>query len=158
MRSIVIIASLLFSAAVSADEVFLGYGMGVVNSTDSRDVNLGFRKDLSDGFFWQFKGGLWVDNSGDPTRSNSGFVSSGPGFLVDFNPIEIRTSVGLAAITSPDSILGGPFPQFNEDLYVGVRDKRGNGVGFVYEHISSAGIEQPNYGRDFIELQWSKRW
>lgn len=89
----------------------MGFGLGVFNNnTSSRVFNLGFRKDLREGFYWQAKGGLWIDNSGDPTHSNSGYFSTGPGFLVDMHPIEIRTGLNLGLITNPDSVLGGVFP------------------------------------------------
>lgn len=143
---------------MKADETFLGYGLGAFNSNDTKVLNLGYREDIWEGIYWQYKGGFWIDTSGGPGRSGSIYLSSGPGLMIDLNPIEIRNGIGLAMITNPDSYLGGPFPQFNEELYIGVRDKKGNGIGIQYEHISSAGIWQPNMGRDFLMIQLSQRW
>lgn len=157
------ILAIILSSTAMADEAFLGYGLGVFNSAkqssgEVKAFQLGYRDDLIDGFYWQYKLGFWGDGSGDKGRSSSGYASTGPGFRVDLNPIEIRTGWGIAAITSPDSYLGGRFPQFNGELYMGVRDKHGNGIGFQYEHISSAGLVTPNQGRDLVILQMSQRW
>jgi Lipid A 3-O-deacylase (PagL) len=149
---------LLFSIIANADEVFLGYGLGVFNNSDTRVVNLGYREDIWQGIYWQNKLGFWSDGSGDPNRGSSLYASSGPGLLIDLDPIEIRNGIGLAIISSPDSYLGGIFPEFNENLYVGLRDKRGNGIGVEYEHLSNAGIYSQNMGRDFLEIQLSQRW
>ena len=163
MRNLILAALLLFASPAFADEVFFGYGVGVFNSaktspTEAKVANLGVRTDLFGGFYWQFKLGYWGDGSGDPNRHNSAYISSGPGILVDLRPVEIRSGWGLAAITNPDSYLGGRFPQFNGELYLGLRDRYGSGIGVKYEHISSAGLIQPNEGRDFAALEISFRW
>ena len=149
---------LLISISAKADEVFMGYGMGVFNSTDTKILNIGYRQDLYGGFYWSYKGGFWADTSGDPTKSSSLFASTGPGFLIDLNPVEIRNGIGLSAISNPDSMLGGAFPQFQEDLSVTLRDIHGNGIGVQYSHVSSAGIYNPNIGRDFVIIELSQRW
>lgn len=146
-----------------ADEVFFGYGVGVFNSakdspTEVKVANIGYRADILAGIYWQFKVGYWGDGSGDNSRHNSAYISSGPGIRVDLAPIELRSGWGLAAITNPDSYLGGYFPQFNGELYLGLRDKWGDGLGIKYEHVSSAGLLQPNLGRDFAALEISLRW
>lgn len=146
-----------------ADEGFMGFGVGVANSAkhssgEVKVFSLGLREDIFDGIYWQYKLGYWGDGSGDPSRGSSFYASTGPGFLVDLHPVEIRTGWSLAAISSPDSYLGGRFPQFNGELYLGLRDFRGNGIGVQYEHVSSAGIVTPNQGRDFFVLQISQRW
>lgn len=143
-----------------ADDLFFSYGIGVAESqiyevAETKILDIGLRRSILDGFYWNLEGGLWVDSSGDPTRNGSTFLSTGPGFLVDLNPIEIRNAYGISYISSPDAYLGGSFPQFHGEFYIGARDKSGNGIGFKYSHFSSAGIEQPNIGRDFIILELS---
>lgn len=154
---------LLISNVALADEGFLGYGVGVFHDADqytgqNKYFEVGYRSDIWEGIMWQYKGGFWGEGSQDTTRKNGFWISSGPQFQVDLQPLEIRTGWGLAMISNPDSQLGGRFPQFNGELYLGLRDKRGNAIGFQYEHISSAGLVTPNQGRDFVTLQLSTRW
>lgn len=158
-----IILCLLISSVCLADEVFLGYGVGVFGDAkyytgQNKYLELGYRSVVWEGIYWQFKGGCWGEASPDKSRTSSAWLSSGPGLEVDLSPIEIRSGWGLAAISSPDSQLGGHFPQFNGEMYIGLRDKRGDAIGLQYEHISSAGIINPNLGRDFVTLQLSQKW
>jgi hypothetical protein len=155
--------SLANSSAI-AGEVSVGYGLGVLHSADYGPVSTkvlqgAYRQDLSNGFYWQTRAGFWSDSSPkDTNRKGSGYGSVGIGFLIDLRPIELRSGWGIGGITATDSMLGGHAPQFNGDLYIGVRDKNGNGIGLQYEHISSAGIVTPNEGRDFVTLQLSTKW
>lgn len=161
-----LIALFLLSCSISAaraDEIDFGYGIGAFDSAkdSNAEVKVGtltYRTELFRGFYWQAKVGYWGDGSSDRSRHNSAYVSSGPGLLIDLNPVEIRSGWGLAAITNTDSYLGGHFPQFNGEAYVGLRDKHGAGIGVSYEHISSAGIVSPNQGRDFFILHISEKW
>lgn len=154
---------LLLSTPVLADEAFLGYGVGILHDADhyvgqNKYAELGYREFIYKGVYWQYKGGFWGEGSSDITRKAGFWVSSGPGFEVDVQPIEIRSGWGLAAISTPDSQLGAYFPQFNGELYLGLRDKQGDGAGVQYEHISCANFCSPNQGRDFIVLQLSLKW
>lgn len=158
-----ILCILLFCSVVQADEGFMSFGVGAFNSAkehtgEVKAGNLGLREEIYQGIYWQYKLGYWGDGSGDPTRKGSFYASTGPGMLIDLRPLELRAGYGLAAISTPDSYLGGRFPQFNGEIYAGLRDHRGNGIGLQYEHISSAGIVTPNQGRDFMVLQLSQQW
>jgi Lipid A 3-O-deacylase (PagL) len=160
----IIAALLILSSSVAmADEGFIGYGLGVFHDADehlgqNKYLELGLREDIWQGIYWQYKGGFWGEGSTDPTRKAGFWVSTGPGFEVDLNPVEFRSGWGLAAISNPDSQLGSYFPQFNGEIYLGLRDKKGDGVGFQYEHISCATFCNPNQGRDFVILQLSQKW
>jgi hypothetical protein len=148
--------------AEPSEEAFYGFGLGMFNSAikspaEVKVVNVGYRSHIISGIYWQFKGGVWGDSGGNG-RKGGGYLSSGPGLTVDLKPFEIRSGWGLAAISHPDAYLGGHIPQFNGELYLGVRDRKGNGVGFQLEHISSAGIFEPNKGRDFLILVLSQMW
>lgn len=154
---------MLLSVSAQADEVFSSYGVGAFNSAKNspaevKVVNVGYRPELYNGFYWQFKAGYWGEGSGDESRKSSFYASTGPGLMIDLKPIEIRSGWGLCAITQPDAYLGGRFPQFNGELYFGLRDRKDNGIGVKYEHISSAGLVVPNDGRDFFILEISQRW
>lgn len=163
MNKLIFLLLLISNVCIAADEAFLGYGLGVFKSASESSIQVkvidgGIRSFLIDGIYWQIKGGYWIDSSSDPTRKSGGFASSGPGMEVNLAPVEIRSGWGLGFITTPDSILGGVFPQFNGELYIGLRDKKGDGIGLEYNHISSAGLVTPNQGRDFIILQLSQKW
>jgi len=154
---------LLFSTICQSDEGFVGYGVGMGPSAstffaETKVAELGLRNFLWDGLYWQNKIGFWKDGSNDPTRSSSLYASSGIGLEVDLHPVELRSGSGLTIISSPDSYLGGRFPQFSTDFYAGVRDRHGNGIGLDYSHTSSAGIFDQNVGRDFLTLQLSMKW
>ena len=162
-RPILAAISLLLSTQALADEGYVSFGVGVANSAkrsrgETKVVDLGMRQELYQGIYFQTKLGFYGDGSGDPGRKSSGYGSLGLGMLIDLRPIEMRAGYGVAAITTPDSYLGGRFVQFQGEAYVGVRDHRGNGLGFAYEHISSAGLCTPNKGRDFLVLQLSQQW
>lgn len=163
MKKFIILLSSLFALTANADSSFFNFGLGIANSAktsrgETKVGALGYRSDLFDGIYWQYKVGFYGDGSGDETRKSSAFAFTGPGMLIDFKPIEIRAGWGLGGIATPDSYLGGRFPQFNGEVYLGVRDHRGNGIGLGYEHISSAGLVTPNQGRDFFVLQLSQQW
>lgn len=59
---------------------------------------------------------------------------------------------GLGFINSTDVLLGGRF-QFFQELGVGIRDKDGYSIGAHVKHISSAGIHNPNIGRNYIGIK-----
>lgn len=154
---------LLMATSSHAQEIGFSYGLGVFNSakvspTELKVANLAYRLELYNGIYWQTKVGYWGDGSGDPNRHSSFYLSTGPGLLVDLNPVELRSGWGLTAINRADSYLGGVFPQFNGEVYAGLRDKKGDGMGLKYEHISSAGLITPNLGRDFLMIEMSTRW
>lgn len=162
MKKLLLLLALI-AAPCRADEAFLGYGVGIFGDADqyigqNKFGELGYRSFLWDGIYWQFKGGFWGEGSADPTRNAGFWVSSGPGLEIDLQPVEIRSGWSLAAISSPDSQLGSRFPQFNGELYLGLRDRKGDGIGAQYEHISCASFCTPNHGRDFLILQLSQKW
>lgn len=146
-----------------ADEAFVGYGVGVFKQADSwlgqsKYAELGYRHFLYDGIYWQNKVGFWGEGSPDQTRKSGGWGATGLGLELSLPYVEMRSGYGVGLITTPDSQLGSRFPQFNGELYGGFRDKRGDGVGFQYEHISCASFCSPNEGRDFVTVQLSIKW
>ena len=162
MKNLVISLICLFSINCFGDEAFVGYGVGILHGADTflgqtKYLDVGYRDFIWEGLYWQNKIGGIGEGSPDQTRSGGGFVSSGVGVEVDLRPIELRGGGALAAITNPDSQLGGYF-QFNEDVSLGLRDKKGDGLALQYNHISCATFCSPNMGRDFILLELSQKW
>lgn len=163
MNKAIVFLSILAATPALADEGFFDFGVGVANSAkqhtgEVKVGSIGLREEIYQGIYWQYKLGYFGDGSGDPGRHGSIYASMGPGMLIDLRPIEMRAGYGIAAISKPDSYLGGRFPQFQGEVYFGFRDHRGNGIGVEYQHISSAGFVTPNQGRDFVVLQLSQQW
>lgn len=153
----------LLSLNSHSSEFGLSYGLGVSNSAkysvaETKTADLAYRGFLIPGVYWQARTGFWGDGSRDPSRRSSYYASTGPGIEVDLKPLEVRSGWGLAYITTPDSYLGGHTPQFNGDLYVGLRDKNNMGLGMRYSHLSSAGLILPNKGRDFVTVEIGVKW
>jgi len=49
-------------------------------------------------------------------------------------------------------LLGGHF-QFMDEFHLGLQDVGGGGGGGGYRHLSSAGLEMPNIGRDLVGIE-----
>lgn len=145
-----------------ADEGFVGYGLGILRGADTflgqtKYLNLGYREFMWEGLYWQNKLGALGEGGPDQTRRGGVYFASGLGLEVDLQPIELRGGGSLAGITSPDSQLGGYF-EFNEDVSLGLRDKKGSGIALQYNHLSCASFCSPNLGRDFVILELSQKW
>lgn len=123
---------------------------GKNSHAETKFVNVGHRADLPFGLTYQVEGGGWVDIAGGG-RKSSGYGATQVGVQTD-GPVVARVMTGPAIITSPDVYLGGNF-QFTEDFYIGIKGPNQNTVGIMYKHFSSAGIEQPNVGRDLAGVQ-----
>jgi hypothetical protein len=161
MKKYILAFITLFASLNVNASSFSKYGIGVFNTADygtasTKVFSLGYVGELFGPFINQVELGLFADSSGHDRKSSGfGFYSIGtevnPGYLV------IRSLWGVGMITSPDSMLGGNF-QFTQDLLIGVRDNKKNMIGLVYKHISSAGLELPNKGRDFLTIQVEIPW
>lgn len=117
--------------------------------TEEKFLNIGRRTTLGP-FIQQVEIGGWTDVAGN-SRSGSAYGAYQVGLEVD-GAFLGRICTGPAFISSPDVYLGGHF-QFTEDFYIGEHDAKGHSVGFIYKHISSAGLEEPNIGRDQMGFQ-----
>jgi hypothetical protein len=153
----VILFKLCLLWPLSADGgTFFRYGTGVSRSSGMHTLTLGYEEKVIGPFITQLEGGIFSDSAGEGRRGSAfGTASIGieatPGYFV------LRSVHGIGAITSPDSMLGGWF-QFNNDLLIGIQDDHGVIFGLNYKHISSAGINTPNLGRDMVlvhvEIPW----
>lgn len=152
----------LLTAKVTLAGTFFKYGVGVFGSaeygrTETKNFSVGYEEEWFGPLISQYELGVFTDSAGDVGRHSSGYgnistgVQANPGYLV------VRSMWGVGAITSPDSMLGGWF-EFNQDFLLGVKDDKGNMIGLDYKHISSAGIYNPNQGRDFIMIHVEIPW
>lgn len=156
VTAIVSCTILLVTEDGHADE-YMGAMIGIANSgknshAETKFVNVGHRDSFGFGLTYQYEFGGWVDIAGGG-RSSSGYAAYQLGVETD-GSVLARVMTGPAIITTPDSYLGGVF-QFSEDFYIGLKGSNGNTVGILYKHFSSAGLETPNYGRDFAGFQVS---
>lgn len=149
---------LLATHVAHADEdVFLDGGLGAF-STEGKSpsqvklIKLGLQEEVWYSFKERFNLGGWIDSRG-LGNSSSAFGSYQLGFDVQNDLFEMGVFAGPALISTPDIMLGGCF-QFNETLYLGIRDpKSHDSIGLSYNHFSSAGLESPNQGRDFLAVE-----
>lgn len=149
-----IFAIVAYKAA--ADEVYSSAMIGVFNSgknslSETKLVSFGVRQDLFMGLVQQFEGGGWIDIAGHG-RQSSPYAAYQVGVETS-HVITARVMTGPCIIGSPDSYLGGVFPEFKEDFFLGIRGDNTNTVGVKYQHISNAGIFNPNVGRDFMGVE-----
>lgn len=144
-----LILQLPFSALA---ESTIKYGAAIPKNQEkfgtAKALFLGYQEE-----FWvltkQYEAGFWSDSVGNG-RKSSGMLSASLGVTVYAGYVYFQALSGPGLITSPDNQLGGNF-QFNNDFAFGFKDlNTGNTIGFNYKHVSSAGFEQPNRGRDFI--------
>lgn len=94
---------------------------------------------------------MWADDN--PRRSSSGFLGYSVGLRVKAQYIYVESLWGICGISHPDNtFLSGNF-QFMQDLGIGFIDELGRSIGISYKHISNAGIQIPNKGRDALQIQ-----
>ena len=137
--------------------VALKGGAGVLRSADQYFTQVKYLALSAQWPLWkslkhQFEMGAYLDTQKQLGRKSAYYAAYqvGPHMSLGYFYAEMLTGVGF--ISHPDTILGGPF-QFFHDLGVGLRDEDGFGIGVGYKHISSAGLETPNLGRDLIYLK-----
>lgn len=157
-----IILFFLNPSSCSSDELFFSYGLGVFKSaenviSETKAAHVGYRYGIFSPWSLQVKWGGWFDGSNNPIRSSSFYSSAGPQYIISTGYFEIRNGISVGFITNTDGYLGGNL-NFNPELYVGVRDKEGSGIGIVYNHFSSAGLNPINMGRDFVLIELSGKF
>lgn len=153
--------TVLLSPSTVYGGTMLRYGVGILGSaeygtTETKIFSVGYEEDILGIFITQWELGLFTDQGGHG-RSSSGFGNVSLGVEVNPGYFVLRSLWGIGGITTPDSMLGGLF-EFNQDLFLGVRDDKNKMIGLNYKHISSAGIYSPNHGRDFITVQVEVPW
>ncbi len=139
-----------------SDQFVLDGALGVFNTKGSslsqdKFAKLGVQEDLWFALKQRFNVGGWLDNRG-PNYANTAFGGYQLGFEVSNDVLQASIWTGPTLLTATDSQLGGLF-QFNETIFFGIKDRDYESIGIVYNHFSSAGIENPNIGRDFMGLE-----
>lgn len=155
MRKIISLFVLCFSIAAQADIVTsVGVGKGIFGDHGTpfeRATAIGYQFDFGD-FFVRPEGGYFLDISGSGKSSLWAAPLLGVRALSAVGP-ELHLAIGPGYLQNPDGVLGGHF-QFSLEGGVGISSNDGKTyVGMAWKHLSSAGFEMPNQGRDFIVVQ-----
>lgn len=132
------------------------YGIGIGNSGKASIISGGYVDDIIGPLVQQYEFGAYFVPTNIMGAKSSAFGGYSIGLDTRPDNVVIRATSGVAIVTSPDAVLGGPI-QFNHDLFLGVNDSSSS-IGLCYKHISSAGIYSPNLGRDFLMVQASISW
>jgi hypothetical protein len=143
-------------ALADNDSAFvLDTGLGIFNTqgdsvSQVKLLKFGYEETLWSNVKNRYNAGAWLDTRGNGYNS-SAFIDYQLGFDVNNKVFDMSIWTGPALITSPDAELGGMF-QFNETLFFGIIDRDKNTIGVSYNHFSSAGLEFPNQGKDFLSF------
>lgn len=145
-----------FSSYAQEDQIVLDGGLGIFHSgerglSETKLFSLGVQEDLWGPLKDRAIVGGWIDVTG-AGKSSSAFAGGQLGFEVNRDGLVAGIFSGPTIISSPDVLLGGHF-QFMDDLHLGIQDEHDNYFGVFYRHLSSAGLEMPNIGRDVIGIE-----
>jgi hypothetical protein len=156
----IVILSIMGAHKALGDDVSIKGGAGIINNVlDGQAKYFGVRNEFpalaSLTQVWELGG--YVDNAKQYGRKSSLVgkyqigVTPGPNVGV-----YTKAFLGPCLISTTDAYLGGHF-QFCEDFGLGVRDMY-TFAGLNYGHISSAGLESPNKGRDWVTMEMGVRF
>lgn len=159
---ILLFLAVAMSPTKAAAEEYLLYGLGLANSArdsaaETKFIGLGWRGKFPAGLVQQLEVGHFTDSMTSSGRKSSLWLGYSLGVEVQNDPLVLRLMVGPSYLSTPDVYLGGHF-QFNNDACGGVRDKQGRSIMVCYKHLSSAGIETPNVGRDGLLFEVAVPW
>lgn len=142
-----------FSAAQADIVLSVGVGKGITEEHGTpfeRAAAIGYEFQTPIGIFIRPEVGGFVDFSGRGLSSFWGSPLVGVRAVSQVGPA-LHLAIGPAYLQNPDQILGGHF-QFSLEGGIELKDENFS-IGLCWKHLSSAGIEMPNNGRDFIVAQ-----
>lgn len=121
-----ILILLLISTAFAADT-----SLGVGESS----FQANYRESVWDGIYLQFKGAYF----------DGVHVGAGGGLQIDLKPVELRGGLSAGPTT------GQAFLELDKEVYCGLRDRSGNGIGLQYDILSKS-------SRDYFTIQLIQRF
>jgi lipid A 3-O-deacylase len=184
LRSVIAVAAIVWSARVFAADftpsgVSFEYGDSDSANADVKLYRVGLQWDWkkqwfstgnwSLGGYWDLSLGYWDNRTIAPLRTNDSITDIGftPVFRFQQNNPKglspyVEAAVGLhflsATSVSTERRFGTSF-QFGDHIGAGLRfgDKGQFDVGYRYQHLSNAGIKDPNQGINFhqVRLQYN---
>lgn len=150
-RMLILLAVALTSQIGSSDVALsVGVGKGIMGDSGTpfeRMVALGYQKQLLPELYIRPEGTYFLDISGQGKSSLVGSVLMGVEAKSSVGP-ELHFAIGPSYLQNPDQVLGGHF-QFKVEFGAGISSDNVY-LGVAWVHISSAGLEMPNHGRDFF--------
>jgi hypothetical protein len=179
LKCAVVALALVFPAAAWAvDGVSFEYGKSDSSNADVKLYRVGLQWDWHKkwldtgnwhvGGYWDLNLGYWDNDSTAKTNSSIADVGLTPVFrFQQNNPTGIspyaEAGIGIHLLSetevSPKRQFGSSF-QFGDHLGAGVRfgDKGRYDLGYRYQHLSNAGIKEPNQGIIFHQLRLQYRF
>lgn len=156
MKSIAIFVLIICTTARADLTLGIGAGQGIFGPPGNpfeRVAQVGYQYNFAQDFFVHPEVVYFEDLSGGGHLSSLIVTSRfGVRTLLPGNLAEVHIALGPAWLQNPDVILGGPF-QFSLEGGLCSNDGK-EAICALFDHYSSAGIEQPNHGRDFIMIAW----
>lgn len=160
MRSLfrVLILLLLTTVYSHAGDLSVKYGLGASQSVKAKSSEkifmVAWENKLNDHtLHYSVNAGMYFD-SARQVNAGYGFIGIGPR-ISPFSWMWVENMLGAGFITRRDDLLGGPF-QFSIDFGAGFLEPSTDvRIGVFFKHISSAGIYQPNHGRNFWMVSFS---
>jgi len=179
LKCAVVVVMLAFPALASAvDGMSFEYGQSDSTNADVNLYRIGLQWDWQKkwldtgnwhvGGYWDLNLGYW-DNS-SPAKTNSSltdigltpvfrFQQNNPGSIAPYVEAGIGFHFLSATSVSQERKFGSSF-QFGDHVGVGVRfgEKGRYDIGYRYQHLSNAGIKDPNQGINFNQLRLQYRF
>jgi hypothetical protein len=163
----------LSSTALAVDGMSFEYGKSNSTNADVKLYRLGVQWDwgvhwlnagsYSLGGYWDVSAGYWENNSANKSTSSLGDFGFTPVFRwQETRPhgvspyAELAVGVHFLTTTSvSDQRKFGSSFQFGDHVGVGLRfgDRGEYDIGYRYQHLSNAGIKEPNQGINFNQLR-----
>jgi lipid A 3-O-deacylase len=161
-------------AALAIDGVSFEYGSSNSSNSSVDSYRFGVQWDWNKklieagdwhvGGYWDLNLGYWDNHSAARTNSSIADIGFTPVFRFQQNSITgpspyAELGVGLHFLSetsvSTERQFGSNF-QFGSHIGVGVRigDKGQHDIGYRYQHLSNAGIKEPNQGINFNQVRY----
>ncbi len=154
VKAFLLALSVLVFPGVSRADLVVAIGAGkriLSQGPFERVAAAGYQFPILRDLFFRPELGGWTDLSGNGRVSPYLTGMLGVRTLPHPTGLELHIGVGPSFLLNPDQVLGGHF-QFCLEGGLGLVDKDVY-LGIAYKHLSSAGFEMPNQGRDFVVVQ-----
>jgi lipid A 3-O-deacylase PagL len=168
IRDLIVMLALLGFAGAAAAQAHSEIALSLARAAENADIDvvrLGYRRTLaSDPRWWvptlvEFGGGIWrvPDLAGTTQRFD---LHATPVWRGDFARTYVEGGIGLYllshTINNDVTHMSTSF-EFGSHIGAGLRigERRGTRVGIALQHLSNAGIKEPNSGVNFILLSAS---
>lgn len=157
MKIITLLLSLVSMLSYGIErEYYVKYGIGITPeaklNVGIKTAAFGLQTNISRNIIQQVEAGFYTDSRARGSTKGSPFAFYGLGIEAMTSTFFAQVVWSLGGILNPDAVLGGHF-QFAHDFVLGIKGPTGGFIALDYKHISSAGIHQPNMGRDFIAVK-----